>query len=401
MSSPVGYIFQQGLVICKDPYGRWIVQVYLGGKKENVILEDTFINKGLTLKKGDYTSNLVVIDNSNKNLKVALDNFMAKLKDYYYIGNTCRISVNKWEPWYNRWTTECAAGFKTNFSITNSGLQLSNGDPIYQLRGNNYFLPLRGMRNSSHLKPSELFYPATPYKGSASIAAYKTDGTNGFPLLYSGSGKSTDGLDDKNVLIFLHSFLDPHKWHYGVWKHILGLEPTANKNEDGVLWNNVLGNGKGNSYSSYFSRCQSKDGNCNDTDCLSKNLFSNVHAQIKHLCAAYLKEVVTCFEDGTTNITVIVRREENKWVQVVVEASLIKKGVEEILILKGECYNWDDNGIPVMHLIPITLYRKYSASKAKLTSRKKIGELIDNIHSKVIPIFNGKLTEVQRQKNNE
>lgn len=368
----IGHVFSEGVVAGKDAYGRWLVKAKVNDSKTKwVILQDKYISPTTTVKRSMSLYNLVVIGQGRKGrLRVALDGYMKDIVSYYYIIGPHNVYAekSKWYVWYERWREECAEEITNNFTIEEleiEELEINTCyiNSIFKLKGKNYVLPAIGYKDLDSLQGVLLFYPDTFFKNNLiARCIYKTDDADGFPKIYKAK---LEGLSDKGisismeVLIMLHGFTSPAKWHCGVWNHMLGLTPNSSGREHG-LWEKVLGKGLPVS-KNLFSNCKlnQKGTSCNEIYCVKESLFQKIHSQIKDYCKTYLEQMVTLFESNSTNIKVEVFErsdEESKELELgCIMDFKGTKGIQGGLLLRGKCHNWMDNR-PVFHLTPITMF---------------------------------------------
>ncbi len=385
-----GHIFKTGKVVDLDSYGRWVVEVASGDQKFNVCLEPGFIPDDAQIEKGSTLSRLVLIDAAAPAPKVALAGYLSVLKEIYY--ENCRPRMDLWQHWYGRWDDECTEGFSEGFKTCATRERMGKTFKLYELRGHDYILPISVMTFMDHLQPPESFFPDVAYWNdktdnySVSSALSRSDEVPHFPFCYSAKAASHDNKKQFDVLIYLHSFTIPFKWHYSIWKHVLGLSPSANNTEDGVLWDDLSQSCNTGICASVFSECRENQKNgkgtsCDPHHCRTNKLFPKVHEQIKPVCRKYLEDLVTFFESCPTNqLTVCFPVGGRQDVEVVFCGEDSKK-VHRKSVLRGICYRYQSRR-PVLHLTPITFY------KAKKT-------LPCTSEMKLIP-FQGYLSDIQR-----
>ena len=362
---PVGHIFPKGRIIRQIDFGKWLVEIFYDSNPTEVILKK--YNPPRIFKRGDELANLVVIGQGDKYCHVVLDEYMDALIDYFYIKDYPVLKKNRpeWALWHRCWRKDCSKEFVNNFSVEE--LSIKKRYPLltpFKLKTNDYVLPVFGYRDISFLNGNPLFYPSTFEKGKyIPYCVYKTDDIGYFPKSYSAKliASSGEGLEhNQEVLVFLHGFTHPAKWHYGVWKH----RPWVAKNKK------------------VFSNCKSiPNKSCDEIHCVTDSLFRKIHPIIKNDCLEYLKAIVTLFESNSTKLIKISDRVNEECKEIVVGCLDNILGKREFQIFYGICHNWADQN-PVFHLNPVTMYMTDKEPEIKCDNRSKI-------------IFDGSLIEVK------
>jgi len=392
MAYPIGHIFTNGTVIRKDVHGRWLIKIQ-GPDVKTGILKLQYIPSKMNVNRHDKLNNLIVLGRKPKKVyDVAIDNYMSVLiKHYYKSFSSTQIKIDKWKRWYHKWGADCNSNFnhrtfKVEGPVTFKVQPRTNN--FYKLiKDKEYVLPVVGYKDLIHLNAPTLFYPGTTYDRNtdkevvgddlsvldAARTVYKIDGNNPqLPIKYEATIIGKDQNDQsvkKNVILFLHGFTSPAKWHRNVWKHM------HNNKSKGV-----------------FKHCQVSHNNntCNEYYCINKNinnkeLFSIIHQSIKEDCNEHLKQIVTMFEKNTTKLSRIINiydrvRYNSKYIKINCVED-VTSGYYNNLIIYGVCHNWPDVK-PVFHFNLITKYE--SKSRSVINDRERI-------------IFSGKLENIRER----
>jgi hypothetical protein len=336
MSFKVGQIIRNAMVLGK--YSRtWVLQ---DQQNQNVrlLLQPKYSGRKI-LRKNEMIDSLVVIKQDGNLVYVAVENYLDDLLQHYYHyhSNNLTPTLNEWSIWYERWQQECSnCNFTTTkFSLNNTSLE-KNIYKFFKLNANDYCLPIPAPKVIDSLQSSPRFYPHIIYEDDglnnvrAGYAVYKTDGVNSFPLQYRGKlvGKSIPM--EINLLICLHGFIDPYKWHFDVWKHVFNQETDR------------------------FPRCKFRSNTCEIGFCLGQNLFQNIHQNIKQECNQYFKNIVTCFESDTTKKMLSdTTKEFYTRIAIKCNGQIERKPFKQIF--RGVSHNWTDKE-PLIHIMPLTFY---------------------------------------------
>lgn len=386
----VGKIIASAKVLKVDPSG--VLHLDINGN--TVSLQSKHRIDRIVKKKNDTVNQLVVI--SSNPLQVAQYNYEDKLIDHYYNGFTPVIA--NWEPWYKLWAEEYKNQY-ANYSISSleSYRLLNNKADWYKLTSEDYVLPITGIKSVSDLTGKPIFYPNLPFdvKKLTNIpyCVAKSDGNSqSFPILYRAEAQDNN-TSAVTFVIALYPFIIPYKWHFGIYKHMLGLATSTYEEEkDGRAWVELTGLDNTSSLKSFFGKCeietnnQGKETDCNHQSCISKELFYRVHQKdsIKTFCSKYLEEVVTCFEEATT-LSIEVGQVYNECAVLKIAGKKTLNGnqnIDEHLLLSGVCYQWGSDAF--VHAHPVTLYRGKTPTTATLGSTVK----------KVL--FSGTITQINR-----
>lgn len=363
MKVPVGHIFPKGTVIGLDATGqRWLVDIEVKTKKIKAILTSKHVPGSIKIMRNTKLTNLVVVKHA-KYPHVALDGYMKELVAYYYQTNAYQVIKKRveWEPWHKRWEKECAEDFKDNFTLEElKGVNDYKFLSAYTLKGKDYVLPIFGYKDISSLSGKPLFYPDTFYKKSRTPRCiYKAEDTGNFPFIYNAviNGINENGTNvNKKVVVFLHGFTSPPKWHYGVWQHVFGHGNLLSEEEKlwKTLWKQAVQDPKDQAI---FEKCKlNQDGDsCDEAYCIENLLFKTIHGNIKDSCKKYLVQIVTFF-NATSTISMKAFNKPNDNCKVLkIYCINQSSGIYSKTVFYGRSHNWDDNA-PVLHLFPVTMY---------------------------------------------
>lgn len=182
---------------------------------------------------------------------------------------------------------------------------------------------------------------------SNTVTVYKIDNNDKFPLIFSGN--IIHDSESKIATIYLHGFIDPYKWHFGVWKHYVS-------DREG------------------FNSCNlnTSDSSCNiiNNNCLAGNQgvfnyggFATVHNKVKKSCQDYFNKFITHFENNTTK-RIYITSEDTFACNFDMEILFASK----ITVFRGISYNFYlDN--PVLHINPLTSHpinkKQYNGKTSK------------------------------------
>lgn len=188
------------------------------------------------------------------------------------------------------------------------------------------------------------------------------------PLQYQGTFDSALLKKGKTVKIYIHGTLDPLKWHYGIWNHMLSGTINSEPKEK-QMWESWLKQSLPDSQevSRIFGNCKAvkKKGGGNCISCPISH-FQKIHSAIRHLSNIYWQKCVTFWESSATKqvditptpsgfyeITIIVSAKT----EVKVNHSMLKK--YPFLLLKGWSYDFDySDRESIFHLDMVTCYFK-------------------------------------------
>ncbi|MEE4357731.1 MAG: type III-E CRISPR-associated protein Csx31 [Desulfococcaceae bacterium] len=204
---------------------------------------------------------------------------------------------------------------------------------------------------------------------------YKTEDSDiPKPCCFKGEIQLKNTKNDvRQVHIFLHGFIFPCKWHYGVLKHML-CAPKFRKNDDRERWETFEGKEIGIFDMKKIKECcENKDQtSCDESYCNKNGLFEKIHPELKDYCRRYLNQAVSFFgensekkiriweskieEFNTPKFIETDCRNEVKISDMARQLGMKGPEREEILILRGYSYDWESAEEPAIHLYPLTLY---------------------------------------------
>ncbi len=224
--------------------------------------------------------------------------------------------------------------------------------------------------------PSALAYTkSSPYIILPSLYRKKLFGENVLPPLCYEAELTYPKSAPRRIRVYLHGHLEPRKWHYSIWKHLLSGPPSADRNEK-KLWEKWLGHPlPGNSeVANIFKNCYENKNKKNCRWC-GVSQFQKVHeAMIESLSPLYWNRLVTFFESDATKKVfvspkVFVSQEVSAqqtdhdfyeiklWSTPDKPVKLNKRKVFPYLNIEGWCYNFDDSEKDVVfHLSTLTFY---------------------------------------------
>ncbi len=371
----VGEIIDSAKVSRVEPSGLWHLEI----NGQTARLSSQYRISRAIRRVGDTVNQLIVI-NSNP-LQVAECNYENELLNYYYDSSYSGLSpiIKNWEYWYQRWSDE----YRTNscnysISIEYTFGNFSNLD-IYLLKSTKYLLPIAGMKSVDNLEGKPIFYPASPYSKMNLTAMYhsvtkKDECSCKFPIFYNIKARDNNNNTNINFVIVLYPFIIPFKWHFGIWKHVLGLlSDTYPAEQNGQAWVDLTGLNNTEQLGNIFRQCQTKQhsSDCDHMHCIKYNLFSSVHNfnSIKTYCSKYLEEFVTCFEQATT-LSIEVGQVYKDCAALNIAGTKAINGngnIKEHFLLSGVCYKWGSDAF--VHVNPVTLYRERTPTTALLGNR--------------------------------
>lgn len=211
--------------------------------------------------------------------------------------------------------------------------------------------------------PSALAYTkSSPHIILPSLYRKKLFGENDPPpLCYEADLKYLKKT--KRIRVYFHGHLEPRKWHYSIWKHLLSGTPSANRNEK-RLWEIWLDHAlPGDSdVADIFENCYENKSKTNCRWCAISQ-FQKVHEAImKNLSPMYWNRLVTFWEsDATKKVFVSPTdygfHEIKLWSTPDKPVKLNKRKVFPYLIAEGWSYNFDTSeNEAVFHLSTLTFY---------------------------------------------
>lgn len=428
---PIGHVFPKALVIDRDAYNsRWILKAIPDGvdektkiamdkanfnkadilQKPALILASKYVPPTIEVKETKIIQNLVVIGKVQNKLLVALKGYGKALRDYFYtklssdktiktilgrhIENYSYTKSNisykpvksNWNLLFDKWKDDCGERFKDNFKVEeivfNVDIPFLN---VFIVRCKDYVFPVFGFKYINLLLGESLFYPNIVDEDSYSAQSiYKTDNLGNFPRQFTAKIKNNSV--SKEVLIFLHGFIYPAKWHFGIWKHVLALTHSSEERER-LFWAKLWGTNFSVNHDlfKYCKAVKDKEGKeviCDQEKCVSLSLFKDVHPQIKDYCKLYLEQFVTSLESNTIN-TIAIFKSATCYNKIELVCVYQTEGIYQKIVFRGICYNWDNTTYhPVLHLVPLTMYLDKTPLSLRTDGNKSI--------------FSGSLCEVRQ-----
>lgn len=311
-----------------------------------LILFSEYLDSTTILEKDSMIQNLVLIKRDKNLIYVALKNYIEDLAEYYYsFSNGLSPLKNSWNNCYMKWRSECSGNQFTSIGFSLRETSFNKKEyKIYELDGKKYRLPLLAPVVVELLQGDPLFYPHVFYinrenKEKTGYAVYKTDNDSlTFPMFYKGKVKGRSISITREVLIYLHGFVEPFKWHFGIWNH------KYKKNKK------------------LFPKCVFEEYICDVSACLKAKLFKEVHLKIKNDCHKYLLDIVTFFESNTTK-KMLKASDKGMYTHIEINCNGNTISEKNWLVLRGVSHDWKTNrDKPTIHVMPLTFYEKESFS---------------------------------------
>lgn len=338
-----------------DVFEHRDILVEVNGTK--ALIKRRFISSILNPKRGDYINDLVVVGFSEKGPLLAMQNSDYKKYLVNLFKNLEAIKEHL-DTIYDRWRDDCDGNFKNKFNIQELMENLNFNRHIALIENNEYILPIFGSHLFEFVTGETKFYPQRytlhqTYKVDSKMIDFH------FPIKYS-STLYLNNSKFKYIDIFLHSFLFPSKWHFGVWKHFVGFDRR-----------------------SIFSYCKinSENSDCDIKKCEENNLYKKIHPKIADDCYEYLKKIVTFFTSAKTNKIGVYIKERFINIYCYMEGFMKDSYNDKryVLVLYGTCWNFS-NTKPTFHLNPVTFYIKDTNEFNFKDKQEKFGKLIFTGH---------------------
>ncbi len=360
-----GDIIEKAKITHSDVRGRYWFE---SGRKKGYIYPDYIPDNGES--ENENIKNLVCI----KGREFALCNYEAPLAKFFYHKKNVSVKKNLTPIWIPRWRQ----GAVNPFSVIcekpqNEALLPPTPKPRnwrFVRMPNKWIMPVL----APHYYESagkEQFYPSDLSDRLSSVYFPELHGNEYRPpMIYKADLKMKNSIK-KEVTIYLHGTLDPIKWHYGVWNHLLGGTPNASPKEKAAweAWLNInLPNKK--AINKIFNGCKAIKNSNGGGNCKSCNPqhFQEVHKKIKWLLELYWKSIVTFWESDTTKQIKEIKKLiiNDKFIhsidlKISGQIKLKKTGtIFPLLILKGWSYdfNMNDDKPAIFHLSFVTFYIK-------------------------------------------
>jgi hypothetical protein len=290
--------------------------------------------------------------------------------------------------WLGRWRDIVLNGEKVDCKPVPKGLVAEIAGRQWMLLCSDHWeMPVSVPCQQEILRGDASFFPCPmrdPARGtirSFIAPTYRADTHSPWPMIHL-SGQfdlrpTPPGFSANMALdIYVHPFISPRKWHFGVWKHCFGMK----KNEERRYWEHLFSAAGLQAFPKedgreIFSECRinSVDSNC--SDCVNPQ-YQNVHNSIKPFLHFYQKMAVTFFQKIATRKTgaVLLSAEpvgaDVYIVEIAMKGSplesgdqLASDGVLHMGIYRGTLFIGDQAG--VMHVSPVT---QYSTSSGALNS---------------------------------
>ena len=367
MNQPLlGQVIKNVSVQDRDIHGRWLLGTSFNDV--TVILDQTLPNITRDMVIGE----VVAIRVTNRMVKVKVKDYENELLNQYYDskdpGKYAAI-IQQWHEWlWDAWKNNKIS----DFTVLRERRSSKGANELCLVKTDDYVLPFWKSKASEFLEPPISFYPGIALRKHEEICLSNTDGKDDFPKKYTATMTGAvfgvnPAMQKKEVEINLYSFGDPHKWHYGIWKHVLALTPSAreHKTMENKFWRKApcLTSIQSNQFGEYFRHCKENKSqtNCDRSHCIRENIFKQVHGNLKPLTSEYLNEIVTSLDSSATNETkadIRISRLKNgsNIKSIRVTKKTFVADIYTYIILKGYCFNWE-TAKPVFHVHPVTCYK--------------------------------------------
>lgn len=367
-----GYTFPQAVYQGETASGSYRVIAESGDYQGPALLERKYA-RGIRPERSRPIKDLVVIRYDTDGLHLAKEGYSETLRTAYYAHN--RPKRARFLLWEKDWRVACS---QKPPALTPS--PLTSHPKWFEIRGTKSILPVREITEVQALKGDPRIFPASLYyQYDMPRSFYKADGEDRiFPAYFNGDITLKNGKH-RHVGICLHGFTSPAKWHFGVLKHILGLNDFGGDQRDKDRWEAFEGAPVEKFDASPVVRnCRANKENtsCDEAHCREKHLFPDIHPLLQNYCRGYLRQAVTFFSQETDKTDKKVRIWQGNPFQpntdpVLIEVKCtneirnteiaLKLGIsqverDETLILRGYSYDWQSAKEPTLHLCIITLY---------------------------------------------
>jgi hypothetical protein len=158
------------------------------------------------------------------------------------------------------------------------------------------------LRGDYHFFPSTMDEPSRGVIGRFIAPMYKADQDSFWPMeRFSGtfalSPPPPSLAGEQDVDIFLHPFISPQKWHFGVWKHLLCPTTETEQRYWQLHCPVSVDDGSG-----HFAQCAANPSNTSCQPC-SNSQFARVHDELRAALHDFRKVAVTFFNDLITRQT--------------------------------------------------------------------------------------------------
>lgn len=286
--------------------------------RENTLcfVQNKYLRSGKTIKKNAILNKLVCCGDFILGHGVPFRECEIgdALKDQLYHQN---FSIKNKELLATRWKSLISSGITTiDVSRENTSTQflIETKDWVMPVKAFDSFFGLQTDSNATTYKAQCFPAPVSSVENRFSCSPIyflpdKLDElTQSFPKSYEGklqwlqSGSKSEMID---VDVYLHPFVDPRKWHLGVWKHLLAMTPSADE-KDKNWWNKLSKNCQCNQKcekfpSKVFKCCTIRDDQ-SLCEC-DRQTFLKVNSKIYEQLNCYWVDIVGFFEDNSTKIS--------------------------------------------------------------------------------------------------
>lgn len=347
-----GDIIEANVLKNTDPYGRYVIEA--GGQRIGHLKKE-YIPVGVSFHSNRTLVNVVCI---SKN-KFALAQYEDKLIEYFYKKNRKKngftTSAHHPNVWLPRWRdgslnpafVKVCDATGSSSATPDIGLNwkfAKKGKWVMPILSSRYYDILQNGLSfcPSFLKNYKYFLPSS-YKENV----FRSNDTPTPPLCYEASLLNRKKRYCKKVKIYIHGALEPRKWHYGIWNHM--LSGTQNSNEDEInlwaAWTKESLPDKSD-IGKIFKGCSAHKGNCSPC---TVGQFQRVHNDIEKFSRIYWEKFVTFWESKTTKIvrieptTVAMCHAVEIFVFFDLPIIIDNKKVYPFAALKGWSYDYDDN----------------------------------------------------------
>ena len=243
---------------------------------------------------------LVVINKDARTgkIEVARFKYSGKLIKYFaeYFATSSRPPLAGWEmDARESYNNQCGQGIKILESR-----KTNNYRTWMEAQGTFSTVFIQQDNFTDHLEGVPKFYPESIYSNelhAPPLCIYKTDDNLELPLAFTGDLKKKDGTTHK-IYIYLHWLTNPIKAHTNARKHL--IDDTLKRPAEQEFWKC-----NPSAYKAILQNCPKKikgenDWECDAQVCHEKNLFPEIHPQIKKAYKKFMATTVTFFEKSTT-----------------------------------------------------------------------------------------------------
>jgi len=389
MALAPGDIVSEAEVIWRDIHSRY----WIRGNGVKGYITPEYIPDDIRLMRGQKVKNVITLPRKNSQ-PFAISSYEDTLILYFYLRDgTIVDEPNEANIWVSRWR-EIASNTKLVDCAQYSQGRFLVPSPSYRewlfARANKWLMPIHNSIYFNAFRTCTSFCPSalnrTPHCHHILSACYKAGLSQiVLPLRYKGD-LLLPGSPPKSIQIYLHGFLYPPKWHYGVWKHMLSGKPSRNKTERDLweLWLNTHFP-LSSQVDDIFKDCKEnqKESCCN---MCSLEHFEQVHNALNDtsLLQIHWNSLVTMWESTPTKLVGAPDPHNDGFHEIEVlsfcEEVRTVNGRDIVFypfsVLWGWIYNWDDTeGETILHLGIVTFFLRDNKPTQKPRTNWRRGKL--------------------------